>query len=326
MCLFLDANDSDGEGIEALLDTQYISSVGELVPLQVWYNEGLFANAMLDFVTSIQSASNPPNLFSVSYGQPETNWGTSSVERLNTEYAKITSIGVTIFFASGDSGAGGGCGYDEAFMPEYPASCPYVTSVGGVEGGDANSDPIGETVWVDGGGGFSNIAGTQSWQSDAVTSYLENESKLPNSDQYNATGRGYPDISAQSVDFEIVRGEEKLAVDGTSCASPTAAGVFALLNDLRLQNSMSPLGYLNPFIYETATKDSTAFNDVTSGYNKGCSNFQEGFYAASGWDPASGWGSPNYEVLKTYVLQSGESTKKYAKNMNWKTHTKIVWA
>ena len=75
---------------------------------------------------------------------------------------------------------------------------------------------------------FSNIAGTQPLQSDAISKYLENESRLPISNQYNATGRGYPDISAQSFHFVIVEDEKKLAVDGTSCASPTA-GVFALL-------------------------------------------------------------------------------------------------
>ena len=55
------------------LNTQCISSVGELLQVQAWYNQGLYANAMVDSVTSIQSASNPPNLFNASYGQPETH-------------------------------------------------------------------------------------------------------------------------------------------------------------------------------------------------------------------------------------------------------------
>ena len=33
----------------------------------------------------------------------------------------------------------GGCGYDQAFMPEYPASSTHITSVGGVKDGDATS-------------------------------------------------------------------------------------------------------------------------------------------------------------------------------------------
>ena len=279
---------------------------------------------MVNFVTSIQSASNPPHLFSVSYGDTETNFGTSAVERLNIEYAKIAASGITMFFASGDNGAGGECTFDGPFLPSFPPSSPYVIAVGGVKGGDANSDPLGESVWLYGGGGFSNIFSTQSWQSDMVNSYFENASNLPNSDKYNASGRGYPDISAQSVNFEVVYDKDTtFAIDGTSASTPTVAGIFALLNDLRLQNNMSPLGYINPFIYQLATNDSTAFNDVTQGFNEGCTAVQEGFYAQSGWDPASGLGSPNYQVLKTYVLKSGEKTKKYAKTMNWKTRQRI---
>jgi hypothetical protein len=40
----------------------------------------------------------------------------------------------------------------------------------------------------------------------------------------------------QGVAFGVVAGgQDEPGVAGTSCASPTAAGVFALLNDARLQ-------------------------------------------------------------------------------------------
>ena len=44
------------------------------------------------------------------------------------------------------------------------------------------------------------------------------------------------------------------------------------------------------------------FNDITEGSNPGpfCAI---GFNAAKGWDPASGWGSPNFGLLKTLVMQ-----------------------
>ena len=67
-------------------------------------------------------------------------------------------------------------------------------------------------------------------------------------------------------------------------------------------------------LYETAAKDSSAFSDVTIGYNVGCPNstsFNRSFPAAPGWDAASGYGSPDYEKLKTYVLDAGQKTKKY---------------
>jgi len=51
------------------------------------------------------------------------------------------------------------------------------------------------------------------------------------------------------------------------------------------------LGWLNPWIYQNGNM----FNDITSGENdyECC----KGFEAASGWDPVTGWGSPNYPAL-----------------------------
>jgi tripeptidyl-peptidase-1 len=87
-------------------------------------------------------------------------------------------------------------------------------------------------------------------------------------------------------------------VAGTSCASPTASGVFALLNDLRLNAGKTSLGFLNPFIYQNAA----SFNDITKGIGNGCGlGGQKGFPAAKGWDPVTGVGSPNYAKLSAAV-------------------------
>jgi len=307
---------ASGDGLEAELDTQYITSLGEKVPLQVWYTKGFtdFDDALLQWAENVANDDNAAWLFSVSYGQTEVSAGESYVDRLNEQLAAIGNRGITVFFAAGDSGAGGGCSISDAdkFEPDYPACSPYVTAVGGLKGGTVGKNPLGETVWIDGGGGFSNYSPRQTWQSTQVASYLSSNKQLPSNKDYNATGRGFPDIAAQSVDFLVMRGGSEVAVEGTSCASPTAGGIFALLNDLRFQNNMSPLGFANPLIYTLASKYSDAFNDCTSGYNKGCTGtVSEGFYAQAGWDPASGVGSPNYSGLAKYVIESGESTRKY---------------
>lgn len=151
-----------------------------------------------------------------------------------------------------------------------------------------------------------------SWQRDAVSYYLKNGKDLPESNKYNATGRAFPDIAAQSVDFEIIVNGREEAVSGTSCSSPTAGGIFAMLNDVRTRNGMSKLGFLNPFIYQTAAADPTAFNDCTEGYNKGCGlETARGFYAYEKWDAASGYGSPNYAVLEKKVMETGRQTLKH---------------
>ena len=80
-----------------------------------------------------------------------------------------------------------------------------------------------------------------------------------------------------------------------------------MLNDLRLQNNMSSLGFLNPFLYETAAKNASLLNDITSGRNVGCGG--EAFPAVKGWDAVTGWGTPNYLVLAKYVIDTGLKTK-----------------
>lgn len=150
---------------------------------------------------------------------------------------------------------------------------PSLTSVGATTGFSP------EAAADFSSGGFSNIFGIPSFQESAVASYL---SYLGTTDSglYNASGRGFPDVSAQGVDFIIGYEGDFYTVDGTSCASPTFASVVALLNDRLIAAGKSTLGWLNPFLYSTGA---SALNDITSGDNPGCNT--NGFTATTGWDP-----------------------------------------
>merc|ERR1712025_1560691 len=117
------------------------------------------------------------------------------------------------------------------------------------------------------------------YQKDAVAKYLQQSGLPDKSTGYNTSGRAFPDISAQATLFYVQAGIPEPLVEGTSCASPTAAGVFSMLNDLRLQNGKSTLGFLNPLIYQNAA----AFNDITTGSSVGC-DFSNGWPAKKGWD------------------------------------------
>jgi tripeptidyl-peptidase-1 len=68
-------------------------------------------------------------------------------------------------------------------------------------------------------------------------------------------------------------------VGGTSASAPTFAGIVALLNDARLKEKKSPLGFLNPLLY---SKGMPGFNDITSGNNTGCGT--SGFNVSDGLD------------------------------------------
>lgn len=59
-----------------------------------------------------------------------------------------------------------------------------------------------------------------------------------------------------------------------------------------MSHGKSPLGWLNPWLYK---KGKAAFVDVTEGNTKGCNT--TGFTATTGWDAASGFGTPRFTKL-----------------------------
>ena len=139
--------------------------------------------------------------------------------------------------------------------------------------------------------------------------------KLQLTDCHVALSQAIPDVAAQSDLFRIFfRGNATLAA-GTSASTPTFAGFISLLNDARLKKGLPPLGFLNPLIYTIGSLRPTAFNDITAGNNPGCGT--PGFNVSStarygitltavskatqGWDPVTGFGTPNFQELKSAV-------------------------
>lgn len=82
---------------------------------------------------------------------------------------------------------------------------------------------------------------------------------------YNPTGRGSPDVAAQSYRFEIVYEGRVVHISGTSASCPAFAGIIGLLNDALISKGRRPLGFLNPWIYSL----SSGLNDITTGSNPG---------------------------------------------------------
>ena len=91
-------------------------------------------------------------------------------------------------------------------------------------------------------------------------------------------------------------------VAGTSAACPCFAGVVSLINDARFNLGLKPLGFLNIFLYQTAVKTPGAFFDITVG-NNAATPCPVGFPAKQGYDAISGWGVPNFPVLKAIALK-----------------------
>jgi tripeptidyl-peptidase-1 len=244
------------------------------------------------------------------------------MDSLNNQFTMIGARGISVFFASQDYGAG--CqntdcpaGAKECYEPDYPGGSPYLTAVGATTGGTPGKTPnIGEsTVWFS-GGGFSYHNPRPSYQNAAVNGFLVSQaSKLPPNNTYNPNGRGIPDIAAQGENCLICVDGNYEPVDGTSCSTPIVSGIFSLLNDLRFQNNMAPLGFVNPLLYSLYASHSDSYFDCNDGsVTQGCGGtgpLKEGWYCVNGWDPATGVGSPNYATLSKYVLQTGQKTIKH---------------
>jgi len=121
---------------------------------------------------------------------------------------------------------------------------------------------------------------------------------------FNATGRGYPDVAAFGSNVLISQGGIE-AVGGTSCSCPIVAGLMALLNGQVQVKTGKPLGFMNPLIYQMAAAQPNTFTDITIGDNicteNGCSSSCKGFYTTKGWDPITGFGTPVFTNIQSYV-------------------------
>ena len=213
---------------------------------------------------------------------------------------------VTVVVSSGDSGAaatpcpGAGTASAPVKGVDLPASDPLALAVGGtsLQASRATGAYLGETAWNTpasaggpkaAGGGFSQVFARPAYQEGVAGT--------------GAT-RGVPDVSADAdprtgMALAISDGGQDYLIGGggTSVAAPLWAAVVALAD----QYAHRDLGFVNPALYQIARSSyyHQAFHDVITGTNTVELPAQTitGYQAAPGWDPVTGWGSPNAQVL-----------------------------
>jgi tripeptidyl-peptidase I len=185
---------------------------------------------------------------------------------------QLGARGSSILYSSGDGGVAGTHGADcdsgRPFVPVFPAGCPYITAVGATQLVSAGKEAGKETGALFSSGGFSTFFAQPSYQSQAVAAYLSNIGSVYHG-RYNASGRGFPDVSANGVNFTIYTASGGGSgappgyqlVSGTSASSPTFASIIALINDRLIAAGDKPLGFLNPWLYSHAD----ALTDITTG-------------------------------------------------------------
>lgn len=197
---------------------------------------------------------------------------------------------VTICVASGDDGARSK-EHDGKVHVQYPASDPWVLSVGGTSVGNIQDGSFEEYVWNEKnggatGGGISAFFPLPWYQRSTAIQSL-------NDGHY---GRGVPDVAANASRhscYKIYVNGTALHGRGTSAAAPLWAGLIAVIN----ASLQSNVGFINPLLYAIgpiACRDiygppgpkDNGRGDVT-GYDS----------VKNGWDPCTGWGSIDGQAL-----------------------------
>ncbi|KAF8258055.1 subtilisin-like protein [Lactarius quietus] len=286
------AYDPTNPELEPNLDIQF--SLGIANPTQlIFYSIGKTPiDPLVAWLEYMLDQISVPQTISTSYGTPEYQVPLDYASYVCNLFARLGLRGASVLSPTGDNGVGPeNCEFKDAdgnsyvqFLPTFPATCPWVTSVGA-------TTLVPEVAASFSGGGFSAHFPRPPYQDLAVPTFLQNLGSQYYG-LYNADGRGIPDIALQSFGYDVVLKREGVNVRGTSCSTPAAAAIIALLNDYMISSGRQTLGFLNPWLYGAGL---SGLNDITFGLNPGCGT--EGFEAIPGWDPVTGLGTLDFAKL-----------------------------
>ncbi|CEJ82960.1 hypothetical protein VHEMI02997 [[Torrubiella] hemipterigena] len=293
-------NNPNQPGGEASMDVQLALGFGHGNPVTFYsvdtpaQGQGEnWPDQLLAFIQALTAETNPPSTASISYAAGEAGGSVEYMTRACNEFMKAGARGITVFGSSGDDGVGSGDCSSRPFEVLFPASCPYMTSVGGTQW---SADSSSEAVWPYSGSGFSNVFAQPDWQAADVNAYIKNSVPSAYKGRYNASGRAYPDVAlvADKVPY-FLNGAAQSDGGGTSASSPFWAAAVSLINDYRATKGKPALGFLNKRLY-TDKAVRAAMTDIVDGSNPSCKT--AGFKATVGWDSASGFGVLNFGKLK----------------------------
>jgi kumamolisin len=314
-------NNDDATG-EVMLDVEIAAGLCPKAKIVVYFAEWGDQGWISALDAANSDEENDPGVISVSWGLSEgqmwargQGWTPSAIHSVNESLNDLAVSNVTVCVAAGDDGS------SDAFNPsdglahvDFPASSPYVLSVGGttipIKGGTAP-----DIVWKEGsglrpeggstGGGvssvpFSNTKERPDWQNN-ITIRSVNPGAI--------NGRCIPDLSANadwnaSPYLLVVNGRSE-PNGGTSAAAPLIAGLLTLINAARPAGKR--VGYLTPVLYQTIgahnkTVGAVGCTDVTHGNN--ITAQIGGYTAGPGYDAVSGWGTPNGKKLAQAIAQA----------------------
>src|SRR6202035_5057212 len=220
--------------------------------------------------------------------------------RLHAALRQAAEQHVTVVASSGDTGVISDNG--PPVQVSLPASDPLVLGAGGTA--------------LDASYQTGAYHGEMAWNADTQVSAGGYSSLFPRPAYQDGTARigrmrGVPDVAADADSTTAMSlmftGGILFPAQGTSAATPLWAAVIALAD----QDAGQHLGFVNPAIYAIARGPAyhRAFHDVVTGDNSVLwpTRLFTGYQAGPGWDPVTGWGSPNAQYLVPLLAHTARS-------------------
>lgn len=275
--------------------TMDVESAHSVAPgANILYSGGFNCGGGLDIALSKILDKGLADMVSNSYGYSGEAVGNDVLRGEQNMHIQAAGEGIGMYFSSGDAGdeSHGLLGGDPS--PDFPASSPFVTAVGGTsEAIGANGEYKGEVGW----GNYADPVTDDEYSSDLPGTYLSGagggvsrefsepdyqKGVVPDSLANKHSGgssRVVPDIADLAdpyTGFQVairpITDEDSLetgpleyqTIGGTSLSSPLVAAKMAVASQISGQH----LGFANPAIYQVAKKTSKAFHDVTTPDNK----------------------------------------------------------
>ncbi|MGH3204448.1 MAG: S53 family peptidase [Streptosporangiaceae bacterium] len=261
--------------------------------------------ATADMIAGLRVAVSGTDVTLISWDLGEHFSTKAQAAELNSVLLGAAAHHVTVIASSGDTGPFSDMqpfGRAPVTEVSLPASDPLVLAVGGttLTVNPATGAYISETAWNTSsdfsqpgsasGGGFSHLYTRPAYQAG-----------VPGI----GAMRGVPDVAGDadaqdSAPIVLANGSRPFIApaSGTEAAAPLWAGLIALAD----QYAHHDLGFVNPAIYRIARTSGyhQAFHDITTGNNVMTMPYPVGtvgYHTAPGWDPVTGWGSPDAQAL-----------------------------
>lgn len=269
-----------------------IEIVGAIVPgaeIVLYFSKGLSDGFLHGLEAAINDQVHRPSVISIGWGTSEGTNGMNLqlMQHFNDVLHTAANRNITVVAASGDKGARD-AETENRLEVDFPASSPWVLSVGGTAIITEKGSNVSESVWNEkdmgaSGGGVSSFFDRPEYQSQV---------RVPRG-MAAKPGRGLPDVAinaSPTSGFQVIVDGFRQVEGGTSISAPMWAGLIALLNQGLGRN----LGFFNPVLYDKLGP-AGVLRPVLNGHNG--TTEMSGYCAGPGWNAATGWGTPDGERM-----------------------------